>query len=171
MCGCLSHASYWGPGPQSRHMLWLGIEPATLPLSHTSQGLTAYLIKQKFLWPLMSSPWNFYKELSVSPSLSSILLFSSSEMTLTKITNSLFPINVLTILILPDKAGHSFSDILCLWLPLTPLSHYNLLTPHPPGSGTSCSVPWWTFFFFCLTPSKVSVPQGLALGSSDCTLT
>ena len=29
-CGCLSHTHYWGPGPQPRHVLWLGIEPATL---------------------------------------------------------------------------------------------------------------------------------------------
>ena len=28
--GCLSYASYWGPGPQPRHVLRLGIEPATL---------------------------------------------------------------------------------------------------------------------------------------------
>ena len=30
MCGCLSCAPYWEPGPQPRHLLWLGIEPATL---------------------------------------------------------------------------------------------------------------------------------------------
>ena len=29
MCGCLSHASWWGPDPQPRHVPWLGIEPAT----------------------------------------------------------------------------------------------------------------------------------------------
>ena len=29
-CGCLSHAPYWGPGPQPRHVPWLGIEQATL---------------------------------------------------------------------------------------------------------------------------------------------
>ena len=29
MCGCLSCAPYWGPGPQPRHLPWLGIEPAT----------------------------------------------------------------------------------------------------------------------------------------------
>ena len=28
--GCLSYAPYWGPGPQPRHVPWLGIEPATL---------------------------------------------------------------------------------------------------------------------------------------------
>ena len=26
MCGCLLHTSYWGPGPQPRHVLRLGIE-------------------------------------------------------------------------------------------------------------------------------------------------
>ena len=30
MCGYLTHAPYWGPGPQPRHVPWLGIEPETL---------------------------------------------------------------------------------------------------------------------------------------------
>ena len=30
MCGCLSYTPYWGPGPQPRHVPWLGIELATL---------------------------------------------------------------------------------------------------------------------------------------------
>ena len=30
MQGCLWHAPYWGPGPQPRHVPWLGIEPVTL---------------------------------------------------------------------------------------------------------------------------------------------
>ena len=30
MCGCFLCALYWGPGPLPRHMLWLGIELATL---------------------------------------------------------------------------------------------------------------------------------------------
>ena len=29
-CGCLLHTPYWGPGPQPRHVPWLGIEPETL---------------------------------------------------------------------------------------------------------------------------------------------
>ena len=29
-CGCLSHAPYPGPSPQTRHVPWLGIKPATL---------------------------------------------------------------------------------------------------------------------------------------------
>ena len=29
ICGCLSSAPYWGPGPQPRHAFWLGIEPVT----------------------------------------------------------------------------------------------------------------------------------------------
>ena len=30
VCGCFSHAPYWGPGPQHQHVPRLGIEPATL---------------------------------------------------------------------------------------------------------------------------------------------
>ena len=30
MCGCLLHAPYWRPGPQPRHVPWLGIKPVTL---------------------------------------------------------------------------------------------------------------------------------------------
>ena len=30
MCGCLSCATSWGPGPKPRHVSWLGLEPATL---------------------------------------------------------------------------------------------------------------------------------------------
>ena len=30
MCGCLSCTPHWGPGPEPRHVPWLGIEPVTL---------------------------------------------------------------------------------------------------------------------------------------------
>ena len=30
MYGCLSYAPYWGPGPQTRDVPWLGTEPVTL---------------------------------------------------------------------------------------------------------------------------------------------
>ena len=30
MCGCLSRGPHWGPEPQPRHVLWLGLEPVTL---------------------------------------------------------------------------------------------------------------------------------------------
>ena len=33
MCGCLSSAPYWGPGPQPRHVPWLEIEPVTFWLA------------------------------------------------------------------------------------------------------------------------------------------
>ena len=39
MCGCLSRASCWGPGPQPRHVPLL-CRPMLSPLSHTSQGYT-----------------------------------------------------------------------------------------------------------------------------------
>ena len=42
MCGCLSHAPYRGPGPQPRHVPWLGIELTTLWLAgwHTIHWAT-----------------------------------------------------------------------------------------------------------------------------------
>ena len=30
LIGCLSHAPYWGPGPQPRHVPWLGTRVVTL---------------------------------------------------------------------------------------------------------------------------------------------
>ena len=30
VCSCLLCTPYWGPGPQPRHVPWLGIEPVTL---------------------------------------------------------------------------------------------------------------------------------------------
>ena len=59
MCGCLSHASYWGPGPQHRHVPWPGIEPATLRSKgrHSIHWATParakrqYLLSKLFLFP------------------------------------------------------------------------------------------------------------------------
>ena len=56
MCGCLSRAPYWGPGPQPRHVPWLGFELITPlvhrlapnSLSHTSQGYQFLLLKTLF---------------------------------------------------------------------------------------------------------------------------
>ena len=49
MCSCLSHAPYWGPGLQPRHVPWLGIEPATLWFTgrssiHWATPTRAYLV-------------------------------------------------------------------------------------------------------------------------------
>ena len=38
MCGCLSCTPYWGPGPQPRHVPWLGIKPATLWFAARAQS-------------------------------------------------------------------------------------------------------------------------------------
>ena len=46
MCGCLSHAPYWGLGPQPRHVPYTGnqtsdplvCKPVFRPLSHSIQG-------------------------------------------------------------------------------------------------------------------------------------
>ena len=38
MCGCLSHAPYWGPGPKPRHVPQLGIELVTLWFTARAQS-------------------------------------------------------------------------------------------------------------------------------------
>ena len=38
MCGCLLWALYWEPGPQPRHVPWLGIELVTLWLTAHAQS-------------------------------------------------------------------------------------------------------------------------------------
>ena len=59
MCGCLSCAPYWGPGPQPRHVPWLGLELATLwSAAHTqSTGLLQPGLKIK---PLYTQILNHY---------------------------------------------------------------------------------------------------------------
>ena len=50
MCGCLSSAPYWGPGPQTQACALTGnqsgnplvLRPALNTLSHTSQGKNLY---------------------------------------------------------------------------------------------------------------------------------
>ena len=38
MCTCLSHGPHWGPGPQPRHVPWLGIELETLCFTAHAQS-------------------------------------------------------------------------------------------------------------------------------------
>ena len=49
MCGCLLHAPYWGPGLQPRHVLWLGIEQATLWFAGRPQSTGPHQPGQKLL--------------------------------------------------------------------------------------------------------------------------
>ena len=50
MCGCLSHAPYWGPGLKPRRVPWLGIEHVTASQAGTQsskpheQGQERYFI-------------------------------------------------------------------------------------------------------------------------------
>ena len=50
MCGCLSHAPYWGPGLKPRRVPWLGIEHVTASQAGTQsskpheQGQDRYFI-------------------------------------------------------------------------------------------------------------------------------
>ena len=62
MCGCLSHAPNWGPGPQPRHVPWLGIELATLCFSgpcsiHWVTPARANFLTRNIESPLFSSRW------------------------------------------------------------------------------------------------------------------
>ena len=60
MCGCLLSAPYWGPGLQPRHVLWLGIEPATLWYTgqhwiHWPTPARASFLKHVYLLPFLGS--------------------------------------------------------------------------------------------------------------------
>ena len=50
MSGCLSHAPYWGPGLQPRHVPWLGVEPETLWFAgqHSIHGATPATVNCNF---------------------------------------------------------------------------------------------------------------------------
>ena len=48
MCGCLSHAPYWGPSPQPRHVPWLGIKPVTLQF--TGRHSIQWVLNFSYLW-------------------------------------------------------------------------------------------------------------------------
>ena len=57
ICGCLSRGLHWAPGPQPRHVSWLGIEPATLWFTACPQstelhqpGLSALFTENKDWW-------------------------------------------------------------------------------------------------------------------------
>ena len=47
MCGCLSRAPYWGPGPQPRHVPGLGIKLATLWFAARTQSTELHQPGQK----------------------------------------------------------------------------------------------------------------------------
>ena len=51
MCGCLSHAPHWGPGPQPRHVPSLGIKPKTLWFTARAQSTELHqpVLKTVFL--------------------------------------------------------------------------------------------------------------------------
>ena len=47
-CAWLSHAPYWGPGPQPWQVPWLG-RPALHPLSHSGQDVCIFGVTSLFL--------------------------------------------------------------------------------------------------------------------------
>ena len=59
MCDCLSFAPYWGPGPQPRHVPWLGIEPVTLwfPGQHSIYWATPARAKCLTVFSLYLDLW------------------------------------------------------------------------------------------------------------------
>ena len=42
MCGCISRGPHWGPGPQPRHVPWLGIELVALWFTARAQSTELY---------------------------------------------------------------------------------------------------------------------------------
>ena len=55
VCGCFSHALYWGPGLQLRHVLWLGIELVTLWFTgwHSVHWATPAQTRKGFINPFI----------------------------------------------------------------------------------------------------------------------
>ena len=61
MCGCLSHAPSWRPGPQPRHVPWLRIKPATFwfAVKHSIHWATrARACTGILIWIFVS--WHFW---------------------------------------------------------------------------------------------------------------
>ena len=83
MCGCFSHALYWGPGWQPRHVPWLGTELPTLVHSPCSiHWATPVLKKKKILKSdsyLVSCHRHSRKQIS-SPSLSPLFPYLLSPL-------------------------------------------------------------------------------------------
>ena len=69
MCDCLSRVPNWGPGPQPRHVPWLGIKPATLWFTGQCS----------IHWAPPARAINFFFKLHVPTSTSFQLVFSSAS--------------------------------------------------------------------------------------------
>ena len=57
MCGCLSSAPYWGPGPQPRHMPWLGINWQPFGLQSGTQSTEPHQPGPNFF------PWRLFQHI------------------------------------------------------------------------------------------------------------
>ena len=64
MCGCLSHGPHCGPGPQPRHVPWLGIEPVTLWFAALAQSTELHQPGHTFI--LLKTPITFYSQKEVN---------------------------------------------------------------------------------------------------------
>ena len=71
MCGCLSLAPYWGPGPQPRHAPWLVIKLATLWFTgwHSVHWVT----------PARASPGVLYQSQGLIPTINGLTVILSSQ--------------------------------------------------------------------------------------------
>ena len=77
MCGCLSCTSYWGPGPQTRHVPQTGnptggplvCQLALNPLSHTNQGWRNSFISSTSFGSYQCQPSIFLFQSSIHPSI------------------------------------------------------------------------------------------------------
>ena len=83
MCGCLSCVPHWGPGLQSRHVLWPGIKPATLwfigPCS--IHWATPAKAQQRILKIFtLHSSWHFRTHVHILHTLISYLSFYSPSL-------------------------------------------------------------------------------------------
>ena len=128
MCGCISHASNWEPGPQPRHLPCVGIKPATLWFAG----------QHSIHWAIPAKVFLFLTLLFIVDTITDVLIFSPFA--------HLHPALALFSLRLSPHCR------LCLWVmyigwSANPFTFFHPVPP-PPSLG-QLSVSIFCLFLFC----------------------
>ena len=59
MCDCVSRTPYWGPGPRSKHVPWLEIEPGTIWFTGWRSIHWAIPVRAKFFFNVVNVVFSF----------------------------------------------------------------------------------------------------------------